>query len=146
MIAFRRPVKRIPSIAGAMTPFPYSIASDASVPAAIEMMKTHGINHLPVMRGTDLIGLLWNRDVRVAQALSAANHTLTVEQLCSPEPYIVELSERLDLVVLRDGGTSSRGRHGHPAGQARRHPHHDRCLPTARRDPPRRGRVARRRR
>lgn len=103
-----------------MTPFPYSIASDASVPVAVEMMTTHGINHLPVMRGTELIGLLWNRDVGVAQRLSAANHTLTVEQLCSPEPYIVELSERLDLVVLqmaeRRAGAAMVTRQGKLAG------------------------------
>ena len=113
-------MKRIPSIATAMTPFPYSIAADARIHDAVEMMKEHGIHHLPVMRGHDLIGLLWHRDVRMAQQLAAANDTLTVEDLCSGEPYIVELSERLDLVVLemanRRSGAAMVTRHGKLAG------------------------------
>jgi len=113
-------VKRIPSIATAMTPFPYSIAADAKVSDAVEMMKDHGIHHLPVMRGHELIGLLWHRDVRMAQQLAADNDALTVETLCSPKPYIVELSERLDLVVLemanRRAGAAMVTRQGKLAG------------------------------
>ncbi len=120
MIASPSPVKRIPSIATAMTPFPYSIASDAKVSDAVEMMQEHGIDHLPVMAGTDLIGLLWNRDIRVALQLDAGSDNLTVEQLCSGEPYIVELSERLDLVVMemanRRSGAAMVTRHGRLAG------------------------------
>ena len=103
-----------------MTPFPYSIAADAKVQDAIEMMKDHGIHHLPVMRGHDLIGLLWHRDVRMAQQLAPDNDTLTAADLCSAEPYIVELSERLDHVVLemaaRRSGAAMVTRHGKLAG------------------------------
>lgn len=103
-----------------MTPFPYSIAADAKVGEAVEMMKAHGIHHLPVMEGPELIGLLWHRDVRTAQQLGPANDTITVGELCSPDPYIVELSERLDLVVLemadRRAGAAMVTRHGRLAG------------------------------
>jgi acetoin utilization protein AcuB len=113
-------VKRIPSIATAMTPFPYSIAAEAKVEEAVEMMRTHGIHHLPVMRGETLIGLLWHRDVRVAQRLLPGDDGLTVDKLCSPAPYIVELSERLDLVVLemanRRSGAAMVTRQGRLAG------------------------------
>lgn len=103
-----------------MTPFPYSIAADATVSDAVDMMKNHGIHHLPVMEGQDLVGLLWHRDVRMARQLASANNDLTVADLCSPEPYIVELSERLDLVVLemasRRSGAAVVTRHGKLAG------------------------------
>ena len=81
-----------------MTPFPYSIASDASVPVAVEMMKTHGINHLPVMRGTELIGLLWNRDVGVAQRLSATGQARddAERELQQVETELAETHQRLD--------------------------------------------------
>jgi len=103
-----------------MTAFPYSIKAEASIEEAVDMMKDHGINHLPVMRGDDLIGLLWHRDVRMARRLSPDNDALTVETLCSPETYIVELTERLDLVVLemanRRSGAAMVTRHGRLAG------------------------------
>jgi len=103
-----------------MTPFPYSIAADANLADAVEMMNRHGIHHLPVMQDRELIGLLWHRDVRMAKQLAAANDTVTVGELCSPEPYIVELSERLDLVVLemanRRAGAAMVTRQGKLAG------------------------------
>ncbi len=120
VIAFAGPVKRIPSIAAAMTPFPYSIAADAKVSDAVEMMKKHGINHLPVMQGQDLIGLLWHRDIRVALQLDSESESLRVEQLCSDKPYIIELSERLDHVVIemanRRSGAAMVTRQGKLAG------------------------------
>lgn len=103
-----------------MTPFPYSIASDAKVSEAVEMMKEHGIHHLPVMRGQNLIGMLWHRDVRMAHQLAPSNEDLSVMEVCSSETYIVELTERLDLVVLemanRRSGAAIVTRHGKLAG------------------------------
>lgn len=64
------------------------------------MMEEHRIQHLPVMEGEKLVGLVWHRDVRVAQELEMQSEGVRVGRVCNTSPYIVELSERLDLVVL----------------------------------------------
>jgi acetoin utilization protein AcuB len=72
-------VERIPAIKSVMTPFPYSIDPEAEAVSARAMMDEHEIRHLPVKHGDSLVV----KDVMVA------------------EPYVVDLNERLDNVLLR---------------------------------------------
>ncbi len=103
-----------------MTPFPYSIEAGADISKATAMMQEHQIQHLPVMDDGRLAGLLWHRDVRVAQELEMQSEGVNVGRVCNPTPYIVELSERLDLVVLemarRRAGAALVTRQGRLAG------------------------------
>lgn len=66
------------------------------------MMDEHQIQHLPVMDEGELVGLLWDRDIRVAKELAAFLPTegVSVGRVCNREPYVVDLGDRLDQVAL----------------------------------------------
>lgn len=86
------------------------------------MMDEHEIQHLPVMEGDELIGLLWDRDIRVAKALATYLPTKGIEvgQVCNRQPYVVDLGDRLDQVAIemahRRAGAAVVTRQGRLAG------------------------------
>ena len=45
-----------------MTRDPMSVAEDVSIGEALNVLMEQGIRHLPVVRGTDLVGILSDRD------------------------------------------------------------------------------------
>lgn len=86
-----------------MTPFPYSIEGGESIARAKAMMDEHEIRHLPVTEDRELVGVLSDRDIRVARRVGGQPDTageLTVASVCSRPPYVVELSAALDDVVV----------------------------------------------
>lgn len=85
-----------------MTAFPYSIPASADISEARRMMNEHQIQHLPVMEEGELVGLLWDRDIRVAKELEDFLPTegVSVGRVCNREPYVVDLGDRLDQVAL----------------------------------------------
>ncbi len=87
-------MKHIPLIKSAMTAFPYFIEVDAGLKAATKMMERHGIRHLPVKDGDELIGVVSDRDIK------RAKRELHVSDIVVRETYIVDLTERLDSVLL----------------------------------------------
>jgi acetoin utilization protein AcuB len=91
-------MRRIPKIKTVMTPFPYSIAASASLEEAEVMMRHHGIRHLPVCEGHALIGILADHDLRVRHRDMAV-----VADVCSRDPYVVELDTPLDVVAEQMG-------------------------------------------
>lgn len=96
-------MKRIPPIKSVMTPFPYSIEVGADISEALAMMREHDIQHLPVVDAEGkLVGLLWDRDIRVARELEDHLPTRGIEvgRVCNRFPYVVDMEERLDNVVL----------------------------------------------
>jgi acetoin utilization protein AcuB len=87
-----------------MTPFPYSIEAAQRVGSARAMMAEHGIRHLPVTQDRELIGVLSERDLRVADRLAESwpdSPEPTVGTVCSRPPYVVEMSTALNEVVLQ---------------------------------------------
>jgi CBS domain-containing protein len=101
-------MRRIPRIKTVMTPFPYSIASTASLEDARAMMSEHDIRHLPVCEGHRVIGILSERDTEVAnraadRALGSADATtgarVSVGEVCLGDPLLVDLELRLDSVA-----------------------------------------------
>ncbi|MFQ5757458.1 MAG: CBS domain-containing protein [Acidiferrobacterales bacterium] len=88
-------MKHIPLIKSVMTAFPYFIEVDAGLKAATQMMERHGIRHLPVKDGDELIGVVSDRDIK------RAKRELHVSDIVVRETYIVDLNERLDSVLLR---------------------------------------------
>ncbi|MCZ6575324.1 MAG: CBS domain-containing protein [Acidiferrobacterales bacterium] len=87
-------MKHIPLIKSVMTAFPYFIEVDAGLKAATQMMERHGIRHLPVKDGDQLIGVVSDRDIK------RAKRELHVSDIVVRETYIVNLTERLDSVLL----------------------------------------------
>lgn len=106
-----------------MTPFPYSIAVDATLKEAEELMAEHEIHHLPVTRGHEVAGIVTQRDIVAAQArgkASPGDDRAIVSDVYVPEVYVVDLNEPLRNVLMemadRHIGSAIVTRHGKLAG------------------------------
>ena len=91
-----------PTLASAMTPFPYSIALDASLDDAGRLMKEHGIHHLPVTENHDVVGIITQRDMVAALARRKArgrSTKMSVSDIYVPEVYLVDLNEPIKDVL-----------------------------------------------
>ncbi|PRQ02908.1 inosine 5'-monophosphate dehydrogenase [Enhygromyxa salina] len=91
-------MRRIPRIKSVMTAFPYSIAPTASLEDAEAMMREHDIRHLPVCDNHLVVGILSEREMRVALSLREQG-TLTVAEVCTKQPLLVDLEQPLDAVA-----------------------------------------------
>ena len=95
-------MKRLPAIKSAMTPFPYSVDIDAPITEAQQFMRVHKIRHLPVTEKQELVGVLSDRDIKLYLgpdlAYPKAQET-KVRDVYMDDPYIVDLNERLDIVL-----------------------------------------------
>jgi CBS domain-containing protein len=116
-------MKYIPAIKSVMTPFPYSIDIDAQVTSARQFMHRHGIKHLPVTKGKELAGILSDRDIRLYLGPDLdypEEEDVKVRDVYLDNPYIVDLNERLDVVlaemVVRQIGSVLITRNGKLAG------------------------------
>ena len=97
-------MQQIPLMSAVMTPFPHSVGVDETLATAAAMMRELHVRHLPVKEGQSLVGVLSDRDVRVALAAAAglpAADELKVRAACRLEPYEVEVHERLDDVLVQ---------------------------------------------
>jgi acetoin utilization protein AcuB len=92
-------MKQIPSIKAMMTPFPHAIESNERMDKAVAMMADYGIGHLPVTEQGKLVGLLVAEDV--TKGSSRKGGKKLVRQASIREAYTVELTEPLDVVLLR---------------------------------------------
>ncbi|MEE8342232.1 MAG: CBS domain-containing protein [Gammaproteobacteria bacterium] len=96
-------MKGIPMIKSVMTPFPYFVDMDDDIGKAETMMAEHDIGHLPVIEGGRLVSVISGDDIlQVKKTVSprSGNDPLLVRDGCESEVYIVELTERLDAVLL----------------------------------------------
>jgi acetoin utilization protein AcuB len=79
-----------PMIATASRKPVVSIALDAPISRAIELMQEHDIRHLPVLDGGQLVGIVSDRDLSAIETFEPANlTTLSVAEAMTPEPYTV---------------------------------------------------------
>jgi acetoin utilization protein AcuB len=93
---------KIIEIQSVMTLCPHSIGSDQELSKAQSLMRQHNIRHLPVREGGKLVGIISDRDLKFASGWSKADSTnLTVQDICMPEPYIVEPQTDLRIVLKR---------------------------------------------
>lgn len=92
-------VKRIPSVALVMTPFPHSISADRNLADAQAMMEEHGMHHLPVTSEDRLVGVVSHRDLSVAEATGGSGDT-ELGAIYKREPYVVDVHAGVDEVAL----------------------------------------------
>ncbi len=98
----RRP-QQIPTVKWAMTPFPWFIRVSDGIEQALELMRQQDIRHLPVQREGELVGIVTERDIQLAQSMSEGSgggRRLHVEDVCAFEPYVVDVGDRLDGVLV----------------------------------------------
>ncbi len=87
-----------------MTAFPYSIDIDAPIERAKTFMLEHSIRHLPVTDKDELVGLLTDRDIKLylGPDLDYPDVSETkVRDVYQDKPYVVDLNEPLDNVLIR---------------------------------------------
>ena len=84
------PESKMPSVAEYMTPRPHTIGHDQTLERAHEVMREHGIRHLPVLDGGKVVGLVSSRDLHLIETLRDVDpHTVFVEEAMAQDPYAV---------------------------------------------------------
>lgn len=82
------------------TPDPVTAREDMSVDELRDLMEEHHIRHLPVVRGSKVVGIISDRDVRLVSGLSIAEKfQVQASDLMSTDPLIVRASTPLDEVA-----------------------------------------------
>jgi acetoin utilization protein AcuB len=77
-----------------MTAAPHTIGRDQPLTVAKDMMAHHGVRHLPVLDGGQLVGVVSERDVAFIGSVRDVDATqLTVGEAMSPEVYSVSPRE-----------------------------------------------------
>jgi acetoin utilization protein AcuB len=70
------------------------------LPKAHEIMREHGIRHLPVVAAGALVGILSDRDLNLVQDLAHARpEEITVEDAMTSDPYAVSPDTPLNQVA-----------------------------------------------
>jgi len=88
------------TVRGAMTPTPHTIGADQTLASAHELMRQHGVRHLPVLHGGKLLGIVSQRDLFFVETLKDVDpERVTVEEAMSQEPYVVDAETPLPEVV-----------------------------------------------
>lgn len=104
-----------PTLATAMTPFPYAVDVEAPTTEAEALMKSHDIHHLPVTREGQIAGILSARDLADRDA-----REWLVRDVYQPDPYVVDLATPLEEVlrtlIARRIGSAIVTRHERLAG------------------------------
>lgn len=91
-------MKAIPKVQKYMTPMPHTIGNDIPLKTAMNMMRENHFRHLPVQKGGKLVGVLTDRDVKLASGFGK-DSDFTVEDVMSPDPYTCDPDASLDQVV-----------------------------------------------
>ncbi|MFN7685039.1 MAG: CBS domain-containing protein [Oligoflexia bacterium] len=81
-----------------MTAFPHSIRRDQPITVAVDMMREYRIRHLPVQDGGKLLGVLTDRDVKLAASFKGADK-LIVEDVMTPDAFTVPPEAPADKVA-----------------------------------------------
>jgi len=93
-----RRLDHMPAVKAVMTPFPYSVHLDDPILRAEEVMREHGVHHVPVEMDGGLVGIVSQRDVARGVHPAADRRTrerIRVRDLCTRDPYVVDLNQPL---------------------------------------------------
>ncbi len=85
-----------------MSRSPITVPASATVMRAKQLMLEHSVRHLPVVAEGKLIGIITDRDLKLAQAVTTDDkfdHNCIVGDICLRHVYIVQSSERADKVL-----------------------------------------------
>lgn len=78
------------TVGDVMVASPYTIGVDQPLQRAHDVMRTHGIRHLPVLEGGKLVGLVSSRDLYYVETLREVDpDAVTIEEAMTAVPYVV---------------------------------------------------------
>jgi acetoin utilization protein AcuB len=79
------------------TPDPITVKEGATIDDMLALMSDHGIRHLPVLRGTEVVGIISDRDVRLVAGLTAAEkYQVQASDIMAENPVTVPATMALD--------------------------------------------------
>lgn len=83
------------------TPDPVTAIETTSIQDLVHLMKEHGIRHLPIVRGNSVVGIVSDRDVRVASGLNSREKMLIeAKHIMASDPVTVSSQASLDEVAF----------------------------------------------
>lgn len=90
------------NIEAVMHPAPISVTPKHDLKQAMHLMRDHNIRHLPVQDGSDLVGIVTERDIDFALRFE---HTVPEKMLVRdaylPDPYTVDCSTPVATVAAK---------------------------------------------
>lgn len=92
-------MKAIPTVQKYMTDCPHTIGDDITLKEAMNLMKEGNYRHLPVQHGGKLVGMVTDRDVKLAASYADDIEKLKTEEVMTQDPYSVSPDSPLDEVV-----------------------------------------------
>ena len=83
------------------TPDPITATEATSIDELNRLMKKNGIRHLPIVRGTRVVGIISDRDLRVATALNLGDRVdVHAGDIMVADPVTVRSTATLDEVAF----------------------------------------------
>lgn len=83
------------------TPYPITVNEELSIDELSRLMQTHDVRHLPVMREGVVVGVISDRDLRLASGLSAQHKIqISAGDLMTTDPITVRVDTPLDEVAI----------------------------------------------
>jgi acetoin utilization protein AcuB len=95
-------MRTAPKMIDAMTPFPHTVEASQLVKEAKTIMYGKSIRHLPVVEHGKAVGILSDRDVKLAYAVLGDDideDSLRVGEACIYDVFTVDVDEPLDKVL-----------------------------------------------
>ena len=92
-------MKQMPMIEKFMSTLPYTVNKELPVKKALEIMKEHRIRHLPVEYKGELVGVVTDGDIDLANTFTHPEE-LIIEDIMTLDPYTVAPHTGVDDVVL----------------------------------------------
>jgi len=84
------------------TPNPLTATEDMTVDNLMQLMKTEGVRHIPITKEGVVVGIISERDLRVAHALSPIQQShLCAREIMVHEPVCVSSSDPLEDVAFK---------------------------------------------
>lgn len=83
------------------TPDPITAVETTTTDELIRLMRENEIRHLPILRGKKVVGIVSDRDVRVASGLTAHQRmSIEAKQIMASDPVTVSAQASLDEVAF----------------------------------------------
>lgn len=84
------------------TPNPITATEDTKMQDLRALMRENGIRHLPIMRGEQVVGIVSDRDLKVAAGLSLTQESqICARDIMAVDPVTVSGGESLEDVVFQ---------------------------------------------
>lgn len=83
------------------TPNPITARESTSIEELKSLMRENGIRHIPILNGQTVIGLVSDRDLKLAAGLNQSEkRQLSARDIMAPDPVTVNGGESLENVVF----------------------------------------------